>query len=59
MSALDLDRFARTMVRRRRRVVAIWALLLVAVSVAASLWGGEHRTDYTIPGSDSAEEVTA
>ena len=55
MSALDLDRFARTMVRRRRRVVAIWALLLVAVSVAASFWGGEHRTDYTIPGSDSAE----
>ncbi len=51
---MNLERFARTMVRRRRRVVAAWAALLVAVSVAASLWGGDHRVDYSIPGSDSA-----
>ncbi len=52
---LDLDRFARTMVRRRWRVVAAWAFTLVAVSLVASTWGGEHRVDYAIPGSDSAE----
>ena len=49
-----LDGFARTMVRRRRLVVAAWTVLLVAVSVIAGRWGGEHRVDYAIPGSDSA-----
>ena len=51
---LDLDRFARTMVRRRRWVIGGWTVLLVVVSIAASTWGGEHRVDYSIPGSDSA-----
>jgi RND superfamily putative drug exporter len=49
-----IERFARTMVRRRRRVVAAWVLAVVALSVAAGSWAGEHRADYAIPGSDSA-----
>ncbi|MFM2076148.1 MAG: hypothetical protein RJA49_38, partial [Actinomycetota bacterium] len=51
---MNLEHFARTMVRRRRWVVLTWALLLAAVSMAAAAWGGDHRVDYSIPGSDSA-----
>jgi RND superfamily putative drug exporter len=49
-----LERLARLMYRRRRRVVAAWVLAVVALSVAASSWAGEHRADYAVPGSDSA-----
>jgi RND superfamily putative drug exporter len=49
-----LARFARLMVRRRRLVVAGWAVALVAVTLASTAWGGDHRADYTMPGSDSA-----
>src|SRR4051812_19471794 len=49
-----LARFARTMYRRRRRVVAAWVVVLVGVSVLAGAVPGDHRADYTIPGSDSA-----
>ncbi|MCX6522773.1 MAG: MMPL family transporter [Actinobacteria bacterium] len=51
---MSLERFARAMVRRRRTVVAAWAAALVAISVMASAWGGDHHVDYSIPGSDSA-----
>jgi len=50
-----LSRFARTMVRRRRFVVAAWLIAVVAVSVLSSSFGGEHRVDYSMPGSESAE----
>jgi RND superfamily putative drug exporter len=49
-----LERFARLMVRRRRRVLATWIVAVVGLGVAASTWAGEHRADYAIPGSDSA-----
>ncbi|HEU5084588.1 MAG TPA: MMPL family transporter [Acidimicrobiales bacterium] len=49
-----LARATRTMVRRRRLVVAAWVLALVVVSVLAAVAGGEHRTDYAVPGSGSA-----
>ena len=49
-----LERLTRTVVRRRRLVVAAWALGLAALVVVGSHYGGEHRVDYAIPGSDSA-----
>ncbi len=49
-----LERLTRTVVRRRRLVVAAWALGLAALVVVGSLYGGDHRVDYAIPGSDSA-----
>ena len=51
---MNLERFARTMVRRRWAVLGVWICLLVGVSFAAATWGGPHRVDYSTPGSDSA-----
>jgi RND superfamily putative drug exporter len=51
---MNLERFARTMVRRRWAVLGVWIGLLVGVSFAAATWGGPHRVDYSTPGSDSA-----
>ncbi len=51
---MNLDRFARVMYRRRRSVVGFWILALVLLTAAAGRWGGDHRTDYRVPGSDSA-----
>jgi RND superfamily putative drug exporter len=51
---MNLQRWARLMVSRRRAVLGIWVCALVSVSVVAARWGGEHRADYAIPGSDSA-----
>ena len=50
-----LERLARIMYHRRRTVVAVWLGLLVGLTVLAGRWGGDHRADYSIPGSDSAE----
>jgi RND superfamily putative drug exporter len=49
-----LARFASTMYRRRRLVVAGWVLALVGAMVLGNVAGGEHRADYAMPGSDSA-----
>jgi len=51
---MSLARFARTMYRRRRLVVAAWVLALVVASAAAGALGADHRTDYTMPGTGSA-----
>jgi RND superfamily putative drug exporter len=45
---------ARLVVRRRRSVIALWLVALVAVGALAAAHGGEHRTDYAVPGSGSA-----
>jgi RND superfamily putative drug exporter len=42
---------------RRRRVVVLWIAALVAASVLAGVAGGDNETDFTVPGSDSAEAV--
>jgi RND superfamily putative drug exporter len=42
------------MYRRRRLVVATWALALVAISVVAGGLGADHRADYTMAGTGSA-----
>ncbi len=51
---MSLARFARTMYRRRRAVVAAWVLVLVVASAAAGAIGSDHRADYTMPGTGSA-----
>ena len=42
---------------RRRRVVALWVAAVVAASVLAGVAGGDNETDFTVPGSNSAEAV--
>jgi putative drug exporter of the RND superfamily len=49
-----LGRLASACYRRRRRVVLVWVALVVAALVLTSVAGGEHRVDYSMPGSESA-----
>jgi RND superfamily putative drug exporter len=42
---------------RRRRVLALWVAALVTATVLAGAAGGDSETDFTVPGSDSAEAV--
>jgi putative drug exporter of the RND superfamily len=49
-----LGRLASWCYRRRRRVLALWAIALVAAVTLTSVAGGEHRVDYSMPGSESA-----
>jgi putative drug exporter of the RND superfamily len=42
---------------RRRRVVALWLVAVVAASLLAAVAGGDNEADFTVPGSDSAEAV--
>jgi RND superfamily putative drug exporter len=39
---------------KRRRVVLLWVVALVAVTLAAGSIGGDHHADYAMPGSQSA-----
>ncbi|MGB0872259.1 MAG: MMPL family transporter [Solirubrobacterales bacterium] len=40
--------------RRKRLMVAIWALLLVGLGVLSGAVAGEYKADYSTPGSESA-----
>jgi RND superfamily putative drug exporter len=42
---------------RRRRVVALWIVALVAATVLGRVAGGDTEQDFTVPGSDSAQAV--
>ncbi|HYH48293.1 MAG TPA: MMPL family transporter [Acidimicrobiia bacterium] len=48
-----IERLARTCYRRRRLVVAAWIAVIVVLSGVASSLGGEFRTDFSLPGSES------
>jgi RND superfamily putative drug exporter len=48
-----LFRLGRAVSRRARRVVALWALVLVGSGVLAGLLGGQLRDDLTIPGTEA------
>ena len=50
-----LHRLARTMYRRRRRVVAGWLVLLVGLVVLNATAGGEFLDEFSLPGSDSQQ----
>jgi putative drug exporter of the RND superfamily len=49
-----LGRLASWCTRRRWRVVFIWATVFVVVTAVSMAAGGEHRVDYSMPGSESA-----
>jgi putative drug exporter of the RND superfamily len=49
-----LERLASWCYRRRRSVVVLWIASLVLATVLAGVLGGEHRADYSMPGSESA-----
>jgi putative drug exporter of the RND superfamily len=48
-----LYRIGRYSVRRRRRVLAIWLLLLVGIGVGGSAFGGSTSNSFSIPGTES------
>jgi putative drug exporter of the RND superfamily len=50
-----LQRLARTMYRRRRRVVAGWLVLLASLVVLNASAGGEFLDDFSLPGSESQQ----
>jgi putative drug exporter of the RND superfamily len=50
-----LKRLARTCYRRRWRVLAVWVVFLVAVSVFSSAAGGVFRNEFSLSGSESEQ----
>jgi putative drug exporter of the RND superfamily len=48
-----LQRLARTMYRRRRRVVASWLVLLASLVVLNASAGGKFLDEFSLPGSES------
>src|SRR5919201_1377995 len=50
-----LKRLARLCYRRRWRVLAVWVLFLLAVSVFASSAGGVFRNEFSLSGSESKQ----
>jgi putative drug exporter of the RND superfamily len=50
-----LQRLARTMYRRRRRVLAGWVLLLAGLVMLNASAGGEFADNFTLPGSESQQ----
>ena len=52
-----LYRIGRFSVRRRRRVLAIWLVLLVGVAAAGSLLGGSTSNSLSIPGTESQQAI--
>jgi RND superfamily putative drug exporter len=50
-----LRRLARTCYVRRRRVLAVWIVLMVGLSAVASSAAGEFDNEFGLPGSESQE----
>jgi RND superfamily putative drug exporter len=51
-----LQRLARTAYRRRRRVVVIWIIALIGISVLANgIIGSDFNTDFNLPDSESRQ----
>src|SRR3989337_2646031 len=48
-----LERLARWSFRRRKLMVLVWIVALVAAGTLASRVGGEYSQDFSLPGSDS------
>ena len=54
MNAL-LERLGRLLVRRHWVVIGAWVVILVALGILRSAFGGTYVNDYTVPGSESAQ----
>jgi RND superfamily putative drug exporter len=52
-----MRRLARLCYRRRRAVLALWVVLLVGLSVLASVAGGVFKVDFALPGSESQRAI--
>jgi RND superfamily putative drug exporter len=50
-----IARLARTCVRRRWIVIAVWAVLLVGVNMLAGAVGPDYRTDFTLPDGEAKQ----
>jgi putative drug exporter of the RND superfamily len=50
-----LKRLARTCYHRRWRVLAVWVVFLVAISVFSSAAGGVFRNEFSLSGSESKQ----
>ncbi|MEX1007834.1 MAG: MMPL family transporter [Acidimicrobiia bacterium] len=48
-----LERLARTMYRRRRRVLVAWIVLLIGTFMLSSAIGGAFHTEFKLPGTES------
>src|SRR5512132_4553346 len=55
VEASMLQRLARAMYRRRRRVLVGWVLLLVGLVGLNATAGGQFADDFTLPGSESQQ----
>ena len=53
-----LARLARICYRRRRSVLLLWLLTLVALIVLGATAGGKFRTDFRLPSSESRRAQT-
>ena len=48
-----LERLARTMYRRRRRVLVAWIVLLIGTFMLSGAIGGAFHTEFKLPGTES------
>jgi putative drug exporter of the RND superfamily len=48
-----LERLARTMYGRRRRVLVVWIVLLIGTFVISNALGGAFHTEFKLPGTES------
>ena len=48
-----LERLARTMYRRRRRVLVAWIVLLIGTFMLSGVIGGAFHTEFKLPGTES------
>ncbi|MFN0096261.1 MAG: MMPL family transporter [Dehalococcoidia bacterium] len=52
-----LERWARLAHRRRGRVIAAWAVFLVAIVIGDILFAGKFSTAFSLPGSESQKAI--
>ncbi len=48
-----LERLARTMYRRRRRVLVVWIVALIGTFMLSGVLGGAFHTEFKLPGTES------
>ena len=51
----NLYKLGKWAVKRRRLVVAVWVVIVIAAAVSGRIWGGEFVDDFRLPGSESEQ----